>query len=145
MAESTECLNQLKERFPDLRDDRYVRMLMKDISRAMELEKGDADDADRIGPSLTEKEIQLRSAAKDYKEWFVGHCNTTTDIKEANFFGSDGKHIVAGSDDGHFFIWERPSNMIISLYKADAAIVNCVQPHPYVCLLATSGNFFDIF
>lgn len=34
--------------------------------------------------------------AKDYKDRFVGHCNTTTDIKEANFFGGDGNYIVAG-------------------------------------------------
>ncbi|KAJ6648158.1 WD and tetratricopeptide repeats protein 1, partial [Pseudolycoriella hygida] len=118
-------------------DDSGVKMLMKDITSAMESEK--TDSTDRIMLKLTEKEIALRSEAKDYKEWFVGHCNTTTDIKEANFFGSDGKYIVAGSDDGHFFIWERPSNMITSIYKADMTIVNCVQPHPFICLMATSG------
>lgn len=32
----------------------------------------------------------------DYKNRFIGHCNMTTDIKEANFFGQDGKYIVAG-------------------------------------------------
>lgn len=143
VSESSECLNELKKRFPKSANDNGVKMLMKDISSAVESEKGDG--ADRLALSLTEKEIQLRSAAKDYKEWFVGHCNTTTDIKEANFFGNDGKYIVAGSDDGHFFIWERPSNMITSIYKADTAIVNCVQPHPYVCLMATSGKTFPFF
>lgn len=138
VTESNECLNELKKRFPKSANDNGVKMLMKDINIAMEVEKSDANR--RFTLSLTENEIQLRSAAKDYKEWFVGHCNTTTDIKEANFFGSDGKYIVAGSDDGHFFIWERPSNMILSMYKADGAIVNCVQPHPFVCLMATSGN-----
>lgn len=140
VTESNDCLNELKKRFPKSANDNGVKMLMKDISSAVESEKSDA--TDRIGLNLTEKEIQLRSAAKDYKEWFVGHCNTTTDIKEANFFGNDGKYIVAGSDDGHFFIWERPSNMIMSIYKADATIVNCVQPHPFVCLMATSGMLF---
>lgn len=138
VTESNECLNELKKRFPKSANDNGVKMLMKDITSAIESEKDDS--SDRIGLSLTEKEIQLRSAAKDYKEWFVGHCNTTTDIKEANFFGNDGKYIVAGSDDGHFFVWHRPSNMITSVYKADTTIVNCVQPHPYVCLMATSGN-----
>lgn len=37
-----------------------------------------------------------RTLALDYSERFVGHCNTTTDIKEANFFGSDGKFVIAG-------------------------------------------------
>lgn len=138
VTESNECLNELKKRFPKSANDNGVKMLMKDITSAIESEKDDS--SDRIGLSLTEKEIKLRSAAKDYKEWFVGHCNTTTDIKEANFFGNDGKYIVAGSDDGHFFVWHRPSNMITSVYKADTTIVNCVQPHPYVCLMATSGN-----
>lgn len=37
-----------------------------------------------------------RPQAIDYKETFVGHCNTTTDIKEANFFGNDGNYVIAG-------------------------------------------------
>lgn len=40
-----------------------------------------------------------RTLALDYAERFVGHCNTTTDIKEANFFGSDGNYVIAGYDD----------------------------------------------
>lgn len=43
------------------------------------------------------------------------------------------------SDDGNFFIWERPTNMITNVYKGDMAIVNCVQPNPFCCMLATSG------
>lgn len=27
----------------------------------------------------------------------------------------------------------------MAVYKGDATIVNCVQPHPYLCFLATSG------
>ena len=35
-----------------------------------------------------QKELEkLRSHATDFKLRFCGHCNTTTDIKEANFFG----------------------------------------------------------
>ena len=30
---------------------------------------------------------RLKSTATDFKLRFCGHCNTTTDIKEANFFG----------------------------------------------------------
>lgn len=35
--------------------------------------------------SLQEKELQKNAC--DYTMRFCGHCNTTTDIKEANFFG----------------------------------------------------------
>lgn len=36
---------------------------------------------------LSEYEQEWRRNTIDYKMRFCGHCNTTTDIKEANFFG----------------------------------------------------------
>lgn len=43
------------------------------------------------------------------------------------------------SDEGSFYIWERPTAKIVGVYKGDSSILNCVQPHPHYCLLATSG------
>jgi len=37
--------------------------------------------------ATSEQERTWRSTACDYEQRFCGHCNTTTDIKEANFFG----------------------------------------------------------
>lgn len=37
--------------------------------------------------NLSDNEREWRGLARDYKLRFCGHCNTTTDIKEANFFG----------------------------------------------------------
>jgi WD and tetratricopeptide repeats protein 1 len=37
-----------------------------------------------------------RNEARDYQQRFIGHCNTKTDIKEANYFGRNGEYIVAG-------------------------------------------------
>lgn len=37
--------------------------------------------------SIPEDELVLRDRSFDYKHRYCGHCNTTTDIKEANFFG----------------------------------------------------------
>ena len=37
--------------------------------------------------ATSDQERTWRSAACDYELRFCGHCNTTTDIKEANFFG----------------------------------------------------------
>jgi len=91
------------------------------------------------GYQLSEKETNWRSEAKDYKLRFAGHCNTTTDIKEANFFGSNGQFIVAGSDDGSFFIWDRNTSNIARVLRGDDSIVNCLQSHPTCCLLASSG------
>ena len=52
---------------------------------------------------------------------------------------SDGQYIVAGSDDGYFFIFNRKTTNIVNVIKADECIVNCVQPHHSSCFLATSG------
>lgn len=37
--------------------------------------------------AISEQEKIWRRDAYDYEMRFCGHCNTTTDIKEANFFG----------------------------------------------------------
>ena len=44
---------------------------------------GGANRSDQV----SDQEKQLREEALDYELRFCGHCNTTTDIKEANFFG----------------------------------------------------------
>lgn len=52
---------------------------------------------------------------------------------------SYGEFIVAGSDDGSIFIWDRVSTNIVRVLRGDDSIVNCLQPHPTTCMLATSG------
>lgn len=88
---------------------------------------------------VSDQEKAFRAEALDYEQRFCGHCNTTTDIKEANFFGSNGQYIVAGSDDGSFFMWDKETTNLVRVLKGDDSIVNCLQPHPSSCLLATSG------
>lgn len=80
----------------------------------------------------------------DYLQRFVGGGNYQTDIKEANFFGSRDQYIVAGSDCGHMFIWNRDTCKIQGIWKADNHILNIVQPHPNQFLLASSGIDDDI-
>lgn len=55
------------------------------------------------------------------------------------FTGEDGNFICAGSDDGMIFIWDRKTTNVLTALVADMSIVNCVQPHPSACLLASSG------
>ena len=74
-----------------------------------------------------------------YSERFIGHYNLKTDIKEANFFGPSDEFIVSGSDDGRLFIWDRASGNPVFVAEADSYILNCVQPHPFDVMLATSG------
>ncbi|CAH8674039.1 unnamed protein product [Schistosoma rodhaini] len=88
---------------------------------------------------IDEDERERRKNAIDFSASYIGHCNSITDIKEANFFGSYGQYIVGGSDCGAFFIWDRITTNIMRILKADSSTVNCVQPHPSICLLASSG------
>jgi len=84
-------------------------------------------------------EIERASNAFDYTKRFCGHCNMNTDIKEVNFFGQNGEFIVGGSDDGAFYIWDKETTNIVKAVYGDMQILNCLQPHPSVCVLATSG------
>ena len=52
---------------------------------------------------------------------------------------SNGQYIIAGSDDGSFFLWEKSTTNIVRVLRGDDSIVNCLQPHPSACILATSG------
>jgi WD and tetratricopeptide repeat-containing protein 1 len=85
------------------------------------------------------EEMEWRRKARDFSYRFLGACNTTTDIKEANFLGRNGQFIMAGSDDGKFFIWDRVTSNIVKVLVGDESIVNCLQTHPWSPILATSG------
>ncbi|XP_045611608.2 WD and tetratricopeptide repeats protein 1 isoform X1 [Procambarus clarkii] len=102
---------------------------------------GDSDDEGLLGslPTPSTQEQDWRTRAADYYKSYCGHCNTTTDIKEAVFLGKDGQFIAAGSDDGNLFVWDRHTTNLIRVIPGDESIVNCVQCHPHTCLLATSG------
>ena len=111
----------------------------RDESNQATSETTDQESKDRHVTDLEKEELKCRASAADYHLRFCGHCNTTTDIKEANFFGSQGQYIVAGSDDGNFFCWDRKTTNIVKVLRGDEQIVNCLQTHPTIGLLATSG------
>ncbi|KAH8239270.1 hypothetical protein KR032_002637 [Drosophila birchii] len=70
---------------------------------------------------------------------YEGHINSRT-IKGVNFFGSRSEYIVSGSDCGNIFFWEKNSAAIVNFMKGDhAGVVNCLEPHPWMPVLATSG------
>lgn len=140
--EAHECLLYFKDRFPKHANSHAVFLLQKDINSTMESMDMQADemmpaDAEEQykGSSLLER--QLRNTSLDYSQRFIGHCNTTTDIKEATFITKD--YVAAGSDDGNIFIWCRKSGNIIRMLRGDESIVNCIQIHPKTFLIATSG------
>ncbi|KAK9877190.1 hypothetical protein WA026_016938 [Henosepilachna vigintioctopunctata] len=78
----------------------------------------------------------------DLKMKYVGHRNARTMIKEATFWGND--YVMSGSDCGHIFVWDRHTGNLKMLMPADRHVVNCLQPHPTLPILATSGIDHDI-
>ncbi|XP_057707823.1 DDB1- and CUL4-associated factor 6 isoform X2 [Corythoichthys intestinalis] len=73
---------------------------------------------------------------------YKGHRNSRTMIKESCFWGD--RFVLSGSDCGHIFIWDRHTAEHLMLLEADNHVVNCLQPHPYDPILASSGIDYDI-
>ncbi|GIY31284.1 WD and tetratricopeptide repeats protein 1 [Caerostris extrusa] len=151
-----ECLTIIRLKFPDYAKTKTFELFETEVKVAcfanMDLERADTesdDDSSVIGATasssrvnkrrttsvakvlfeISDREKTWRETAFDYEARFCGHCNTTTDIKEANFL----------EDDGSIFIWDRKTTNIVRVLRGDESIVNCLQPHPSSCLLATSG------
>lgn len=89
-----------------------------------------------------EKDEPTKTRKSYFKQKYIGHRNARTMIKEATFWGDD--YVISGSDCGHVFMWERQEGRLEMLLQADQHVVNCVQPHPYLPLLATSGIDYDV-
>ncbi|GAB0099955.1 DDB1- and CUL4-associated factor 6 [Sergentomyia squamirostris] len=73
---------------------------------------------------------------------FTGHRNARTMIKEAAFWGEE--YVMSGSDCGHIFTWERATGKLVMVMEADHHVVNCIQPHPTLPYLASSGIDYDV-
>lgn len=62
-----------------------------------------------------------------------------------NFFGPKSEFIVSGSDCGNIFFWERETEAIVQWMAGDEnGVVNCLEPHPEIPVLATSGLDEDV-
>ncbi|KAM4699473.1 DDB1- and CUL4-associated factor 6 isoform 2-T3 [Discoglossus pictus] len=73
---------------------------------------------------------------------YRGHRNSRTMIKEAGFWGKN--FVMSGSDCGHIFVWDRHTADHLMLLEADNHVVNCLQPHPFDPILASSGIDYNI-
>ncbi|XP_059490940.1 DDB1- and CUL4-associated factor 6-like isoform X2 [Neocloeon triangulifer] len=93
---------------------------------------------EEVGLHLSRTDVLTPQA----KQKYVGHRNARTMIKEASFWGEN--YIMSGSDCGHVFVWDKHSAELVMLLEADKHVVNSLQPHPHLPLLATSGIDYDI-
>jgi WD repeat-containing protein 42A len=84
------------------------------------------------------------SDGAQYTRKYTGHRNSAT-VKGVNFFGPRSEFVVSGSDCGNVFIWERTSQEIVNYFHADdGGVVNVLEPHPHLPILATSGLDNDV-
>lgn len=74
---------------------------------------------------------------------FVGHRNSKT-VKGVNFFGPNTEYVVSGSDCGWIYIWRKRDGKLVNMLHGDAQVVNCLEPHPFITVLATSGIERDV-
>ncbi|XP_054261901.1 DDB1- and CUL4-associated factor 8-like isoform X2 [Macrosteles quadrilineatus] len=80
----------------------------------------------------------------DYQHKYEGHRNSMT-VKGVNFFGPRSEFIVSGSDCGNIFFWDKSTEAIVQWMRGDEdGVVNCLEPHPQVPIIATSGLDYDI-
>ena len=72
------------------------------------------------------------------RQW-TGRANHQTFLKEVALFGN-GDYVVTGGDCGNIYIWERFGNQKLILKQAaDPHVLNCVAPHPFIPIIASSG------
>ena len=66
-------------------------------------------------------------------------------VKGVNFFGLGSEYITSGSDCGNVFLWDKNSEKIVQYMEGDyEGVVNCLEPHPHIPVLATSGLDHDV-
>ena len=56
-----------------------------------------------------------------------------------NFLGPNDESVASGSDDGNFFIWDKHDGKLQGIYEGDSSVVNIIEGHPYLPLVAVSG------
>ncbi|KAM9293922.1 DDB1- and CUL4-associated factor 8 [Gastrophryne carolinensis] len=105
-------------------------------------------DGTELLASYNDEDIYLfnssHSDGAEYVKRYKGHRNNAT-VKGVNFYGPKSEFVVSGSDCGHIFLWEKSSSQIVQFMDGDkGGVVNCLEPHPHLPVLATSGLDYDV-
>ncbi|XP_071636980.1 DDB1- and CUL4-associated factor 8 isoform X1 [Temnothorax longispinosus] len=87
---------------------------------------------------------RLMSSRVDYAHRYQGHRNSAT-VKGVNFFGPKSEYVISGSDCGNIFIWDKNTEAVVQWMAGDdQGVVNCLEGHPHIPILATSGLDYDV-
>uniref|UniRef100_A0A147BDM5 Putative nuclear receptor interaction protein n=1 Tax=Ixodes ricinus TaxID=34613 RepID=A0A147BDM5_IXORI len=118
------------------RSEETVMSASESVLRAM------AEDAQLEKDQVEELSCPRLVLGPSARRRYTGHRNSRTMIKEATFWGND--FVMSGSDCGHIFIWDKETCELVMIMEADHHVVNCLQPHPFDPVLASSGIDYDI-
>ncbi|CAI5456479.1 unnamed protein product [Caenorhabditis angaria] len=117
------CCEVFKKRFPN---DESISKIEKQLEQRSE---------------LSSRAARIRYDIMDYKERYLGSYNkNNTNIRNANFFGSNDQYIVGGSDCGSMIIWSRATGGILGMWKSTLKNANICEPHPELLKIAASGE-----
>ncbi|XP_051984749.1 DDB1- and CUL4-associated factor 8-like [Xyrauchen texanus] len=105
-------------------------------------------DGSELLVSYNDEDIYLfdssHSDGADYCRRYKGHRNNAT-VKGVNFYGPSSEFVVSGSDCGHIYLWDKNSARVVQFMEGDkGGVVNCLEPHPHIPGLATSGLDHDV-
>uniref|UniRef100_A0A3Q4BYT1 Uncharacterized protein n=1 Tax=Mola mola TaxID=94237 RepID=A0A3Q4BYT1_MOLML len=105
-------------------------------------------DGTELLASYNDEDIYLfdsnHSDGADYHRRYKGHRNNAT-VKGVNFYGPCSEFVVSGSDCGHIYLWDKHSARIVQFMVGDSGgVVNCLEPHPHLPGMATSGLDHDV-
>nr|XP_039257390.1 DDB1- and CUL4-associated factor 8-like [Styela clava] len=93
--------------------------------------------------SYNDEDIYLfdtnHSTGCEFTRKYKGHRNNAT-VKGVNFYGPKSEFVVSGSDCGNIFLWDKESSKVVQFMQGDdGGVVNVLEPHPNLPILATSG------
>jgi len=102
-----------------------------------------SNDGQEVIGSYNDEDIYLFNTedpeGADFKRRYQGHRNSAT-VKGVNFYGPNSEFVISGSDCGNIFIWDKETRGIVKLMPGDDnGVVNVLEPHPSLPVLATSG------
>lgn len=69
---------------------------------------------------------------------YRGAANVRT-VKDVNFLGPNDEFVASGSDDGNWFLWSKKSGKLLGIWEGDGSVVNVIEGHPFLPIVAVSG------
>jgi WD repeat-containing protein 42A len=107
-----------------------------------EEEETEYSDVPLVLPRRSFKGVSNLQTIKDGAVSVAGRGVLVTDyIKPfaVAFVGPNDEFVASGSDDGYFFLWRRESGTLHGIYEGDGSVVNVIEAHPTLPLIAVSG------